>query len=167
MSSRADKWTQVISNELKMRGIIELIIQAEILCECGSPAENCLQSSTVQQAIRNECIKAFNAMFRDECEVTVVDAPYRLNIEGRTGSILFLRRREERIRSRPPFQTGRRSRDKIYQPWESRTANPETPSRSGPSSCGSGFSAVQPRGFARLDKGNVSVGDRVLRMDRE
>ena len=91
MSSRADDWTPVISKELKMREIIDLIIRAEILYECegDSFAGDCLQSATVQQDIRNESVEAYSAMFRDRSEVTVVDAPHRLNINGRAGSIIF------------------------------------------------------------------------------
>ncbi|EJK75053.1 hypothetical protein THAOC_03236 [Thalassiosira oceanica] len=89
MSSRADEWTPVISKELNTREIIQLVIQAEILYYQGdSFAGNCLQSSTVQQAIQNESVKAYNAMFRDRSEVTVVDAPHRHNINGRAASIL-------------------------------------------------------------------------------
>ena len=54
------------------------------------PTVDRLQSTAVQQDIRNESIKAHEAMFRESCKVTVVNAPHKDNINGRTGSLLYL-----------------------------------------------------------------------------
>ena len=65
-TARADSWSSAIREELRMREIITLIIQAEIMS--GSLADqsmaNDLKTASVQQAIQNESIKAHEAMFR-------------------------------------------------------------------------------------------------------
>ena len=74
-----------------MREIISLIIKSEAMYKFASeePTVDLLQSTAVQQDIRDESIKAHEAMFRESCKVTVVNAPHKDNINGRTGSLLY------------------------------------------------------------------------------
>ena len=82
-----------------MREIISLIIKSAAMYEFASdePTVVLLQSTAVQQGIRNESIKAHEAMFRESSKVTVVDAPHNDNINGRTGSLLYFDEEREQF----------------------------------------------------------------------
>ena len=82
-----------------MREIISLIIKSAAMYKFASdePTVDRLQSTAVQQDIRNESIKAHEAMFRESCKVTVVNAPHKDNINGRTGSLLYFDDKREQF----------------------------------------------------------------------
>ena len=82
-----------------MREIISLIIKSAAMYEFSSdePTIVLLQSTAVQEGIRNESIKAHEAMFRESSKVPVVDAPHNDNINGRTGSLLYFDEEREQF----------------------------------------------------------------------